>query len=362
MPRGKIFIGVLFWIVSLAVFSPFASADIKYTVTDLGTLPGGVGSVAYGINGGGQVVGYGVDIHTDHNALLWTNTGGIQDLVGVNSEATAINNRGEFVGKCVNKSDGEYHAFLWTSIGGTQDLGTLPGLIVSQANAINNTGQVVGLYQNATNSRAFLYTSATGMRDLGTLGGATAVARGINDSGQIVGYSDTSTGGQRAFLYTPGIGMQDLGVLRLNDNGSGATAINNNGQIVGSSTGRAFLYTAATGMQGLGLFPGALSAIPAAINNSGQVVGYSEIHIDNTYMYRAFFYSSDTGMVDLNTLIDSSLNWTLQKATGINDLGQIVGYGTNSSGATEAFVLTPIPEPATLSILAMGGLALLRRK
>jgi uncharacterized membrane protein len=35
-------------------------------------------------------------------------------------------------------------AFVWTRAAGFQDLGTLPGGTVSQANAINNHGQVVG--------------------------------------------------------------------------------------------------------------------------------------------------------------------------------------------------------------------------
>jgi len=57
-------------------------------------------------------------------------------------------------------------------------------------------------------------------------------------------------------------------------------------------------------------------------------------------------------MYDLNSLIDPSLGWVLQEATGINDSGQIVGYGTGPSGQTDAFLLTPTPspEPSTLCL------------
>ena len=41
------------------------------------------------------------------------------------------------------------------------------------------------------------------MTDLGTLGGATSQANGINDNGQIVGYSTTASGQIHAFFYTP---------------------------------------------------------------------------------------------------------------------------------------------------------------
>jgi probable HAF family extracellular repeat protein len=47
---------------------------------------------------------------------------------------------------------------------------------------------------------------------------------------------------------------------------------------------------------------------------------------------------------DLNSLVvNPDPSWTLQTATGINDAGQIVGYGINSSGQYHAFLLNPLP-------------------
>jgi hypothetical protein len=48
-------------------------------------------------------------------------------------------------------------------------------------------------------------------------------------------------------------------------------------------------------------------------------------------------------MADLNNVIPVGSNWTLQKATAINDLGQIVGIGINPGGASHGFLLTPLP-------------------
>ena len=58
-------------------------------------------------------------------------------------------------------------------------------------------------------------------------------------------------------------------------------------------------------------------------------------------------------MVDLNTLIDPLSGWELSAATAINDAGQITGYGV-IGGQNHAFLLTPVPEPTTLALLALG--------
>jgi hypothetical protein len=48
------------------------------------------------------------------------------------------------------------------------------------------------------------------------------------------------------------------------------------------------------------------------------------------------------------------LGWTLTIAYSINNNGWIVGSGINPDGYSRAYLL--IPEPATLSILALGVL------
>jgi probable HAF family extracellular repeat protein len=45
-------------------------------------------------------------------------------------------------------------------------------------------------------------------------------------------------------------------------------------------------------------------------------------------------------MRDLNNLLPPNSGWELTQALGINDKGQIVGYGTHD-GQIRAFLLTP---------------------
>jgi probable HAF family extracellular repeat protein len=60
--------------------------------------------------------------------------------------------------------------------------------------------------------------------------------------------------------------------------------------------------------------------------------------------------------------IDPTSGWNLVEATALNDVGQIVGYGTNPLGQTHAFLLTPTPEPGCAGALLLGACGLLMRR
>ncbi|HWO31828.1 MAG TPA: hypothetical protein VNO32_23785, partial [Candidatus Acidoferrum sp.] len=56
---------------------------------------------------------------------------------------------------------------------------------------------------------------------------------------------------------------------------------------------------------------------------------------------RAFLYQ-DGVMTDLNTLLQPSSSLHLVLANDINDRGEIVGFATDASGATVAFLAVPV--------------------
>src|SRR5438874_4473028 len=84
------------------------------------------------------------------------------------------------------------------------DLGTLGGSS-SRGCAINNLGQVTGIFVNPQGStHAFLYSDGS-MADLGTAGGSYTFAYGINNLGQITGTGDAGGAG-RIVLYRMEVG------------------------------------------------------------------------------------------------------------------------------------------------------------
>ncbi|MFC4016354.1 hypothetical protein ACFOW4_00085 [Micromonospora sp. GCM10011542] len=185
-------------------------------MTDLGTGYGaGGGSTAFDVNDSGVVAGSRFDRQgSPDRAVVWRD-GRIIDLgtfggqagpYGTDSVAYAVNNSGHVAGGAITPS-GALHAFVWKG-GALQDLGTLGGVTESTyARDINDRGHVVGVSQNrAGEMHATLWREGT-IRDLGTLGGNYSEARAVNEAGQVVGLARTATDEyykERAFLWQGG--------------------------------------------------------------------------------------------------------------------------------------------------------------
>jgi probable HAF family extracellular repeat protein len=131
--------------------------------------------------------------------------------------------------------------------------------------------------------------------------------------------------------------------------GNAALAINNRGQVVGTSalpgntTHHAFLWTGETGMRDLGTLPGDIVSAGLGINNRGDVIGNSisppGLPTGNPHP----FLWQDGVMADLNTLIPADSPLQLLTAFSINDRGQITGIGVTSGGDVHAYLMTPEP-------------------
>ena len=82
-------------------------------------------------------------------------------------------------------------------------------------------------------------------------------------------------------------------------------------------------------------------AFANALNNSNQVVGSSQTAGGSLH---AFLYSGGS-MQDLNLLIPQLSGITLKIAVGIDAAGDIVAYGTDASGQSHEYLLTPADSP-----------------
>jgi probable HAF family extracellular repeat protein len=186
----------------IAAAAPAAAAT-TYTITDLGSLGGGV-TRGLAINASGQVTGdsvlstlvqvpcpprqYGGQkkcfTHTD-DAFVWSN-GTMTDLgtLGGNfSQGVAISGSGEVVGSSSGKSPGTGGAFLSNSGHGMKPLSP-----PAEAYGINDSGTLQNLNNLIPAGSGYQIQNATG----------------INDNGQIIANAtDTATGQTHALLLNP---------------------------------------------------------------------------------------------------------------------------------------------------------------
>jgi probable HAF family extracellular repeat protein len=361
-------------------------------------------------------------------------------LGGTLSRGMAINDGGLVAGWS-NKADGTRHAALWQdgvitdllTLGGPNSTVPWPGL--------NNEGMVVGISQTSLvdplnedwscEAGAFLpggltnlicrgFVSENGvMRELPPLGGNHSFGAGVNNKGLVVGWAETPVHDPtcsplsaqvlqfRAAVWDPKDGSNGkIKVRELRpfngDSTSAATAINDNGIVVGISgdcdqavgrfsarhavfwddngkaveipnlggltwhtpmdinaqgdvvgfsnppgenpagdfISRAFLWTygSATALD-LGTLPGDAFSEAFAINSQGQIVGVS---FGGASGSRAFLYQ-DGVMLDFNTLVGPANLDVFQSAQDINDAGQITGrVRDHVTGRTFMFVATPV--------------------
>lgn len=270
-----------------------------------------------------------------------TDLGPLDDLPGLNrSTINAINSSGQIVG--INLADGQYRAFLYSN-GTWTNLGSLGGTN-SAALSVNDAGLVVGRSLNSNSlNRPFLWTpggsdgvgSNPQMKDLGTLGGNEGQADDINSSSQIAGYAQTSGGNpsDHAFRRSGGTNT-DIHGIGGNTKNSYAAAINSSGRITGTLYDNAFnkwtpfFYNGAT-MTDLGDF-GYDFAIAVALNNSNHIVGYASTIGNQPSDYSDTAYRYSNGVVTVLGALGGNYSYAL----GINNSNVIVGGSTVDTNDT----------------------------
>jgi probable HAF family extracellular repeat protein len=371
-----------------------AKAKVQYQVSDLASL-GGTSSGGNSINDQSWVAGYSrLPDNQSRHAALWRN-GSITDLGtlgGPNSSVTwnVKNTEGIIVGisqTATLEPLGEW----WSSFafyGGPNNIGFInlgfvweqnqmrglpnfPGGNNGFATGANNLRQVVGWAENGVHDDACVSPQVLQFRpavwelgppdqihDLPLISGDTSgSATAINDNGQIVGISgicDQAVGrhtARHAVLWENGgvIDLGDLGAQWWNT----PTAINQRGDVVGFAGDpafvegdivHAFMWTREDGIRHLKPLPRRtpkhVDSEAYGINEARQVVGVS---CDADFVdCRAVVWNQGNTPTDLNDL-KGGFSARLESAKDINNLGQITGRAIDSTGVRTSYLAVPTP-------------------
>jgi uncharacterized membrane protein len=324
MSRQQLCCNKCVWIAGaflLPLVCPLVAEAGPYQFITLDSPNGPYRTQMYGINDSRQVSGLDVPPDSTDSGLLFINGVGtsIKAPGSIVTDFFQINNAGQIAGDKTGL-DGIYHAIVYNSANASvTNLPDVPGYRHNLAGGINNNGLVVGnvfLDDNFTNGVGWFYngTTYTFFSDpLAAPGQEGTITQSVNDAGLSVGYYADSSGTQHGYLM----------------NGSTFTTIDP---------------------------PGSTDTTVLGINNAGIITGR---YIDSSNVEHGFLDNNGTF-----TIID--FPGQFGTAVGaINDYGDLAGWYFDQAGAIHGFEALAVPEPSSVSLLAMGvaGVMLyLRRK
>jgi uncharacterized membrane protein len=232
----------------------------------------------------------------------------------------------------------------------------------TEPSGVDNNGNIVGFYLDASNNQVGFYLPAGGNFEdvVSPFNNITAVPHGLSELGALAGTA-IDGGDSFAFFEQKGalvlIGPPGPGTQSMNANG-----INNNNWVVGDvsdgTTERGFLYIAAGGLKLLNdPLAGSLGTIARGINDLGKIVGG---YFDSSGAEHGFIFNKGTGTW---TTLNDPLGINTE-CEGINDKGQIVGiyfangveHGFLATKVNGKYVFTDVDDP--LGVKGTGALGI----
>jgi uncharacterized membrane protein len=328
-------------------------AQTTYSMSELGAA----NCTAYAINDAADVVG-----QCDQAAVVWHSgvATSLGKLAGGNySYATAINSKGVVVG---DGDTGNFRPQSWVA--------TSSGLLNIFPNNGGNThavfvgenGVIGGYYTKSLSGNVSSWKGAIWTpdpkdprkyrtTDLPVLPGginikaSVALPSAFNQLGQAAGYAQTDVIGQHASFWNNDTAHS------IRDWSSLAWGMNDLGEVVGESHppfgSRPVLWdndAAHTAIE-LPLLAGDNYGSATATNNLGHILGSSAYGTPGTWDVgpSRFVIWRDGGVFELQSLIDpvTSNGWTITSVSGINNLGQIIGFGSHN-GQPTPFLMSPL--------------------
>ena len=376
-------------IVSVAPVCVFAQTLPKYTIKDLGSLPGKPNCSALAVSQSGLVAGWCGASAGAFTGFLYSN--GVMKDLGAPAMPDAVvplavNDAGVVVGDYLQGNSIENVVFAGPFLYQNGSVQPMPNIFTSFVPfGLNNSGQIAGTEFNSLAERFvnYFYGQAILIPTLGgqpttllPIGVQQGVALAISPNGAWVAGASASRDGATVTptLWRAGIqqalpllaGFQYAEAASVNDSGTAAGAVFSINYLVDedpAAVAHAALFNN-NAVTDLGLLAGDRSSFAIGINNSGLIVGYSTALVPGSELQlrayispadpqsHAFLYANGA-IRDLTKLLVNGTGWQLSFAMAINNAGQIVGTGTYQ-GQQRAFLLTPVAAPQINSVASAG--------
>jgi probable HAF family extracellular repeat protein len=359
----------------LAPIAANAQTTVKYHVIKLAEVPAPSGCVPTAINDNGDVVGYCNAGGLDSFGVLWSG-GAVTDLGrlagGTFSHAWGINSHGQIVGDgndTANNLDPKaviLGAAGWVGIDGSggsaqaayglTDAGVVFGNFTTQRHPGTETWDPVYWTYDVAHDR---YDRNNLPKPLGTLvSGAfifAATKLGIA-AGQVASDLVGNQGGlwtndpsHTLVVLDPPVGFASGAAFAVSDDARAVGFVSNP-----DGTHAALWQNDANHTPvDLGTLAGDPDATAFGVNTAGQVVGASVGPTSPQGRIERAFILQNGGLVELSSMVDPADGaWTINRALGINNAGQIIAVGAQNGQMSPVLLLPVTITCAPISIAA----------